>query len=113
MTATTATRRAAAPPRTTPPGTGHLHQALEDARDLAVLRAFCRTHNCPPEAVSGDGVRLDMLRVFDLMRSLGYDVSPPKRPQHQPKKGFTTWLIDVTTPNGTSLQMGFATPNTS
>ncbi|HEY9147037.1 MAG TPA: hypothetical protein VIN36_10165 [Thiobacillus sp.] len=112
MTAATTTSRPCTKARTTPPGTGHLHQALEDARDLAALRAFCQAHNCAPEAVSGDGVRLDILRVFDLMRSRGYEVSPPKRPQHQPKKGFTAWLVRIRTA-GAEFDMGFFTPNTS
>ncbi|MGZ9027355.1 MAG: hypothetical protein ACXW2U_08795 [Telluria sp.] len=108
MSTTTATRR---PARTTPPGTGLLHQALEDARDLASLRAFCARQHCAIADVSADGVRLDMLRVLDLMRTRGYVVSAPKRPQHQPKKGSTAWIVSVQTA-GAQFDMGFYTPNT-
>ena len=91
-----------------PLGTGHLHDALEGARDLAALNAFCAAQACTPAEVSSDGRRLDMLRIFDLMRSRGYDVSQPVRPQHQPRKGFTAWLVHIRMP-GAELDMGFYT----
>jgi hypothetical protein len=110
MTASTAVRSPTSRARTTPLGTGHLHQALEDARDLASLQQFCSAHVCTPAEVSSDGKRLDMLRVFDLMRSRGYQVSPPARSQHQPKKGFTAWLVDVVLPGaGVRLTLRFYT----
>jgi hypothetical protein len=113
VTAAVATRAPNSRARTTPLGTGHLHQVLEDARDLASLQQFCSAHVCTPAEVSADGKRLDMLRVFDLMRSRGYQVSPPARSQHQPKKGFTAWLVDVVLPGpGPSTKLGFYTPNT-
>jgi hypothetical protein len=114
MTAGVATRAPNARARTTPPGTGHLHQALEDSRDLATLQRFCSAHVCTPAEVSADGKRLDMLRVFDLMRGRGYQVSPPARAQHQPKHGFTKWLVDITLPGpGPSVKLGFFTPNSN
>jgi hypothetical protein len=114
MTAATAARAPNARARTTPPGTGHLHQALEDARDRDTLHRFCSANVCTPAEVSSDGKRLDVLRVFDLMRSRGYAVSPPVRNQHQAKKGFTAWLVDVTLPGpGPSLKLGFYTPNSN
>jgi hypothetical protein len=112
MTAATATRPPNAKARTTPLGTGHLHQALEDSRDLATLHAFCRAHVCALAEVSSDGKRLDMLRVLDLMRSRGYATSAPARAPHQPKKGFTTWLVDVVLPDAAArCTLGFHTPN--
>jgi hypothetical protein len=112
MSTATATRAPNARARTTPPGTGHLHQALEDARDRGALASFCRANVCTPEEVSIDGKRLHMPRVLDLMRSRGYAISAPVRNQHQAKKGFTCWLVDVTLPGpGLSLKLGFYTPN--
>lgn len=90
-----------------------LHQALEDARDLATLQAFCSAHACTSKDVSGDDKRLDMLRVFDLMRSRGYGVSKPVRPQAQPRKGYTVWVVEVSLPDGPTAQLAFYTPNTS
>lgn len=113
MSTATATRAHNSRARTTLPGTGHLHQALEDARDLAELDRFCSAEACTRAEVSGDGKRIDMLRVFDLMRSRGYTISPPVRPQTQLKKGFTAWLVDVTLPGpGPSCRLCFYTPNT-
>jgi len=91
-------------------GTGHLHDALEGARDLAALNAFCATQACAPAEVSVDGRRLDMLRIFDLMRARGYDVADPVRPQHQPRKGFTGWIVHVRMP-GAELDLAFYTPD--
>lgn len=113
MTTATATRAPNARARTTPPGTGHLHQALEEARDRAQLEQFCSAHVCTPAEASSDGKRIDMLRVFDLMRGRGYTVAPPARAQTQLTKGFTAWLVDVTLPGpGASLKLCFYTPNT-
>jgi hypothetical protein len=109
---TTATR-APARAHTTPPGTGELAHALEDARDLGRLNAFCSTHVCTPDQVSTDGKRLDMLKVFDLMRARGYQISQPVKPQQQLRKGHTTWTVDVTVPAGASVALAFFTPNTS
>lgn len=113
MNTATATRAPNARARSTPPGTGHLHQALEDARDLATLHAWCSAHVCTADEVSADGKRLDMLLVLDLMRARGYGVSAPARAPHQPRKGFTAWLVDVALPNrGPRCTLGFYTPNT-
>jgi hypothetical protein len=98
---------------TTPPGTGELAHALEDARDLGRLNAFCSAHVCTPAQVSADGKRLDMLKVFDLMRTRGYQVSEPARPQQQLRKGHTTWLVEVRLPGGVGVTLSFSTPNHS
>jgi hypothetical protein len=112
MSTATATRNPTARARTTPPGTGHLHQALEDSRDRAQLAQFCSAHVCTPAEVSSDGKRIDMLRVLDLMRARGYEISAPARAHHQPIKGSTKWLAHVRLPTGPSFDMGFYTPNT-
>jgi hypothetical protein len=104
---------AARPAHTTPPGTGVLHHALEDARDLARLNNFCSAHVCTTDQVSADGKRLNMLKVFALMRTRGYTVSNPVRPQQQLRRTHTTWLVDITTPAGPSVRLSFCTPNTS
>jgi len=100
-------------PHTTPPGTGVLHHALEDARDLGRLNHFCSAHVCTVDQVSKDGKRLDILKTFDLMRARGYQVSQPTRPQQQLRKGFTTWLVEISLPSHASVTLGFYTPNTS
>lgn len=108
-TTATKTRRAVAPI-----GTGHLHKALEDSRDHAELDAFCAVVGCTAADVSSDGIHLDILHVFDLMRSRGYKVSAPVKPQQQLRPGFTTQLVDVTLPNnGPILRLAFATSNAS
>lgn len=116
MTTATATRQAAGHRNhTTPIGTGELHQALEASRDLRALRDFCSAYVCTPDEVSSDGGKsLNVLRVLDLMRSRGYGVSDPTRPQQQPRhrQGMTAWLVDVTLPSGPKFQMGFYTPST-
>ena len=100
--------------RAAPIGSGVLHNALEDARDRAQLQAFCLAIHCAPADASSDGIHGDMLRVFDLMRARGYQVSEPKRPQTQLRKSVTTWLVNVTLPaGGPSFVLGFCTPNTS
>lgn len=107
---TTATR----PRHVAPIGTGHLHKALEDSRDHAELDAFCAAVGCTAAEVSSDGIHLDILHVFDAMRSRGYKVSAPVKPQQQLRPGFTTQLVDVTLPNnGPSLRLAFATANHS
>jgi len=105
------TRAPNARTRTTPLGTGELHQALENARDQGELARFCSAHVCTPTDVSEDGVRLHLPRVLHLMRSRGYHVCNPIPPQHQPKKGFTAWLVHIRTPGGIEFDMGFYTPN--
>lgn len=112
MTSAVASRPPTRRARTTPPGTGDLHRALEDARDRAELQQFCSAHACTAVEVSSDGKRLDMLRTFDLMRSRGYEISQPARADHQPKKGFTAWLAHVRLPSGPSFDLGFFTTNT-
>ncbi|NHZ83702.1 hypothetical protein F2P44_31205 [Massilia sp. CCM 8695] len=78
----------------------------------AILRNFCRAHVCTPDLVSADGAQLDLLMVFALMRRRGYHVSEPRRPQQQLNRKATTWLVDVTLPAGTSVQLAFPTSNT-
>jgi hypothetical protein len=112
MVTVTTGRQPNARARTTPPGTGELHRALEETRDRAELQRFCSAHVCTPAEVSSDGTRLDILRVFDLMRGRGYEISQPVRAPHQPKKGFTAWLARVRLPEGPSCDMGFYTTNT-
>lgn len=97
-----------ASPNAAPLGTGDLHQALEGAQALAALHAFCSAQVCTPAEVSSDGRRLDILRVFDLIRARGYDVAQPVRPQHQPKKGFTAWIVHIRMPT-VEFDMGFYT----
>lgn len=97
--------------RTTPLGTGELHQALEDARDQGELARFCSAHVCTTFEVSEDGKRLHLPRVLQLMRDRGYHISDPTPPQHQPKKSFTAWLVHIRTPGGIEFDMGFYTPN--
>jgi hypothetical protein len=104
---TTATRL---PARATPLGTGELHCALEAARDLAALNAFCASMGCSPTDVSTDCRQLDLPRVFDLMRARGYDVSQPARAPLQPRPGFTGWLAHIRVP-GAEFDIGFYTPN--
>ena len=111
MTATA--QRSPSRHHTTPIGTGELHNALEDARDLGRLHDFCKSNGCSVEQVSKDGKRLHMLMVFDLMRSRGYVIAAPVRNQHQPRRDQTTWLVSITLPDRTSVQLGFCTPNTS
>jgi hypothetical protein len=112
MTTATATRAPSVKTRAKPLGSGDLHQALEESRDLAKLHAFCRANVCTASDVSSDGKRLDMLRVFDLMRTRGYAVSPPTKASHQPKKGFTAWLVAVALPGpGARFTLGFYASN--
>jgi hypothetical protein len=96
----------------TPPlGTGELHQALEDARNHDALIKFCSAHVCTPAEVSEDGKRLHLPRVLQLMRNRGYHVSDPKPAPHQPKKGFTAWLVHVQIPR-VEFDLGFYTRDT-
>lgn len=101
-----------APARTksasTPIGTGALHQALEASSAASALRSFCQNTGMQPDEVSADGVHLDVLRVFDALRSRGYQVGQPQRPQHQPKKGFTAWWVHVRK-SGAEFALGFYT----
>jgi hypothetical protein len=98
--------------RTTPLGTGELHQALETARDRVELARFCSAHVCTPDQVSQDGQRLHLPRVLQLMRDRGYQVSDPKPAPHQPKRGFTAWLVHIRTPKA-EFDIGFYTSNAS
>jgi hypothetical protein len=110
MTATAVARRT----HCAPIGTGALHQALEDARDLDRLHRFCQSQQLDVDAVStADGKRIDILRTFAAMRARGYVIADPKRSQSQLKRGLTTWLVDIQLPAGPSLSIGFYTPNTS
>jgi hypothetical protein len=115
MTAATASRPAAGHRNhTTPIGTGELHQALEASRDLKALRDFCSAYVCTPDEVSSDGGKtLNVLLVLQFMRGRGYVITEPTRPQQQPRKGHTAWLVGVTLPTGARFQLGFYTPNTS
>lgn len=99
--------------QTTPPGTGELHQALEDASDATRLHAFCELVECSAEQASADGKRLSLLRVLDLMRGRGYGVTEPAKAPHQPRRNFTTWIVVVTFQNKTTVQLAFATPDAS
>jgi hypothetical protein len=100
--------------RAAPIGTGALHCALEESRDRGHLQDLCRAVSCIAADVSSDGIRIDMLRVFELMRERGYQVSEPRRPTTQRRPGRTTWLVDVTLPAaGASFVWAFDVPNTS
>jgi len=96
--------------RTTPLGTGELHQALEEARDRATLANFCSAHVCTPTDVSEDGVRLHLPRVLQLMRNRGYQVADPIRASHQPKRGFTAWIVHIQISRA-EFDIGFYTPD--
>jgi hypothetical protein len=97
-----------------PLGTGQLHQALEESQDRSKLKAFCAAVGCTAAEASSDGAHLDILRVLDVMRVRGYQVSAPIKPPHQPRRDLTTWLVDVILPNnGPALRLGFVTPNAS
>jgi hypothetical protein len=96
--------------RTTPIGTGELHQVLEDARDRAQLTKFCSAHVCTPTEVSEDGVRLHLPRVLQLMRSRGYQVADPVPAPMQPKRGLTAWIVRIRMPK-VEFDMGFYTPD--
>lgn len=61
-----------------------------------------------PDEVSADGIHLDVLRIFDALRTRGYQVATPQRPQHQPKKGFTAWWVHVRKA-GVEFALGFYT----
>jgi hypothetical protein len=87
---------AATAPRATV-GTGELSQALHKTRDRAVLNRFCSAHVCTPAEVSEDGLHLHLPSVLQLMRNRGYEISPPIKPQHQPKarQGLTAWIVHI------------------
>jgi hypothetical protein len=95
--------------RTAAPGTGQLHQALEDARDRDTLRRFCSAYVCTPAEVSEDGKRLHMPRVLQLMRTRGYAVSEPFKAPHQPKRGLTAWMVHIRTER-VEFDIGYYTP---
>lgn len=95
-------------PASAPLGTGALHQALEASSAAGALQSFCQNTGMRPDEVSADGVHLDVLRVFDALRSRGYQVGQPQRPQHQPRKGFTAWWVHVRK-SGAEFALGFYT----
>lgn len=104
---TTATRKLA---RTALPSSQSLHDALASANDAAVLARVARNTGCSIDELSGPDGRLGILQVFDAMRRRGYQVSEPKRPQAQPRAGFTAWLVTVTLPKGVSFDLAYHTP---
>lgn len=75
-----------------------LSTALADSAALANLHAFARNTNCSPDQLSLDGKHLSLPRVIETMRQRGYIVGDPVRPQQQPDRNATTWLVDVTPP---------------
>jgi hypothetical protein len=110
MTSATRTRAPNARARTTPIGTGELHQALETARDRVELARFCDAHVCTPDEVSADGTRLHLPRVLQLMRDRGYQVANPVQAPMQPKRGLTAWIVHIRMPK-VEFDMGFYTPD--
>ena len=44
------------------------------------------------------------------MRRRGYQVSEQKRPQAQPRPGFTAWLVTVTLPKGVKFDLAYHSP---
>ncbi|MEO7579937.1 MAG: hypothetical protein ABIT83_20195 [Massilia sp.] len=113
MAPATATRSRPAQPRTPPLGTGELHHALEDARDLKCLHAFCDSLACTSADVSTDGIRLNVVRILDLMRRRGYLVADPVKRPAPGVKGQTAWHVVITIPAGPTFALGFCTPDTS
>lgn len=106
---TTATRKPAKS-NATLPNSQTLHDTLSTANDSAALARFARNTGCSTaEVASADG-RLGILQVFDAMRRRGYQVSEPKRPQAQPRQGFTAWLVTVTLPQGVKFYLAYHTP---
>jgi hypothetical protein len=91
-------------------GTGELSRALEDARDRDTLNKFCSANVCTSDEVSEDGKRLHIPRVLELMRSRGYLVSDPVRAPHQPKRGFTAWMVHIRVVRA-EFDLGFYTPD--
>lgn len=110
MTSATRDRAPNARARTSPLGTGELHQVLEDARDRAELATFCSAHVCTPDQVSADGQRLHLPRVLQLMRDRGYQVADPVPAPIQPKRGLTAWIVHIRLPK-VEFDMGFFTPD--
>lgn len=111
-------RTGRAPAAHAPIGTGVLHQALEESKERARLskeRArlarLCEHTGCTVDQVSVDGIHLDMPRTLETMRSRGYKVGDPQRPQTQLEKGFTTWYVSIEIPAGPSFALCFYTPN--
>lgn len=98
--------------RSTRPGTGELTRALKDACGRDALSRFCSAHVCTPSEVSEDGKRLSFPRVLQLMRTRGYDVSSPTKPQHQPKarQGLTAWVVHIRIQR-VKFDVGFYTPS--
>lgn len=96
--------------RTTVLGTDELNRALENARDKDSLQKFCSAHACTSEQVSENGTRLYLPHVLQLMRSRGYQVSDPVRAPHQPKRGFTAWIVHIRVTRA-EFDLGFYTPD--
>ena len=105
---TTATRKPAKASATLP-SSQTLHDTLVSANDAAALARFARNTGCSTAEVSGPDGRLGILQVFDAMRRRGYQVSEPKRPQAQPRPGFTAWLVTVTLPKGVRFDLAYHT----
>ncbi|MFC5551777.1 hypothetical protein [Massilia aerilata] len=98
--------------RTAALGNGELHQALEHARNRATLNRFCSAHVCTPAEVSEDGVRMHLPHVLQLMRNRGYQVADPIRAPHQPKRGFTAWMVHIRMPR-VEFDVSFYTPDSA
>lgn len=97
-------------PAAVPLGTGELHQALEAAGKAAALHDFCRATGTSVDEVSSDGISLDVLRIFDAMRTRGFELAKPRWLQHQAKKGFTAWGVHVRK-SGVEFDLAFYTAN--
>lgn len=95
-----------------PVGTGNLSQALHHARDRDALNRFCSAHVCTPAEVSEDGMHLHLPSVLQLMRTRGYEVSAPTKPQHQPKarQGLTAWVVHIRV-RRVEFDLAFYTPS--
>lgn len=81
-------------------------------RDREALSQFCSAHVCTPADVSEDGTHLHLPSVLQLMRSRGYEVSAPIKPQHQPKarQGLTAWVVHIRI-GRVEFDLGFYTPS--
>lgn len=104
---TTATRK---PAKAALPSSQTLHDTLASANDAAQLSRFASNTNCRTDELAGPDGRLGILQVFAAMRRRGYQVTEPKRPQAQPRPGFTAWLVTVTLPKGVKFDLAYHTP---
>ena len=105
----TATRKPVQAPL---PSSQSLHDTLASANDAAQLASFTRNTGCTAQEVAGADGRLSILQVFEAMRSRGYRVTEPVRPQQQPRAGFTAWCVSMTLPKGVSFKLAYHTPGT-